>query len=387
MSNRDAEWVARRRRSAAVALAAGLSMLPGLAAAQQAPDYEIWALDQGTNLLHIYSAALAEVDRIDLGAEGIRVPHMIDFTSDFAYAAIASTGSGDVTVIRTADREIVARLATGPGTHMAAVRPDDGVIIAAVIGAGDVPRDGKLVEIVIGDDSAFTVGRELIIAEDPVFLEREGEFMDVAAICHEYSADGRHAFVTLGPALANGGLVILDTDTFALVKVFPPGELQVNCGTALTPDGSHLFVNGGGPETGVWYVLDAATHEIVHEGTSMGHDAHGVWATPDGKEVWMVNRVTDDAIVIDPVSFEIIEHVAGGFGDAPDILAMSPDSRFAFVTLRGPKPVSAPHVATGTTPGFAVVDIAARQVVETVRPNPDNEASDFHGIGVRLIRE
>jgi hypothetical protein len=47
--------------------------------------------------------------------------------------------------------------------------------------------------------------------------------------------------------------------------------------------------------------------------------------------------------------------------------------------------VSAPHVAVGTTPGFAVVDIAERTLVEAVQPNPDNENSDFHGIGVRVI--
>jgi hypothetical protein len=101
----------------------------------------------------------------------------------------------------------------------------------------------------------------------------------------------------------------------------------------------------------------------------------------------MVNRVSDDLIVIDPTTFEIVEHLAEGFGDAPDILAVSPDSRFAFVSLRGPEPVSAPHVAVGTTPGFAVIDVAARRLVQTVQPNPENENSDFHGIGVREIRE
>ncbi len=383
VSDRRGLWAGRF----AMAVAAGLAVAPGASLAQEAKDYEIWALDQGTQMLHIYSSALEEVDRVDLGAEGLRVPHMIDFTSDHAYAFIASTGSGDVTVIRTADREIVARFPTGPGTHLAAVKPDDSAAIAAVIGVGDVQRDGKLVEIVIGSDGTFTAGRELVIAEDPLFKEQESRFKDVAAVCHEYSPDGRLAFVTLGPALDNGGMVVLDTEGFKLVKLFPPDELSVNCGTALTTDGKHLIVNGGGAEAGHWYVIDIATLTIVHEDTSRGKDAHGVWATPDGREVWMVNRVSDDLIVIDPTTFEIVEHLAEGFGDAPDILSVSPDSRFAFISLRGPKPVSAPHVAVGTTPGFAVVDIAARRLVQTVQPNPQNENSDFHGIGVREIRE
>jgi DNA-binding beta-propeller fold protein YncE len=371
----------------ALSLAAGLTLAPAASIGQEATEYEIWALDQGTQMLHIYSSGLEELDRVDLGAQGLRVPHMIDFTSDHSYAFIASTGSGDVTVIRTEDREIVARFPTGPGTHMAAVKPDDSAAIAAVIGVGDVPRDGKLVEIVIGPDGTFTSGRELVVAEDALFQEHESQFKDVAAVCHEYSPDGRLAFVTLGPALENGGLVILDTESFKLVKLFPPDELRVNCGTALTTDGKHLLVNGGGAEAGHWYAIDMATQAVVHEDTSRGQDAHGVWATPDGREVWMVNRVSDDLIIIDPTTFEIVEHLAEGFGDAPDILAVSPDSRFAFISLRGPKPVSAPHVAVGTTPGFAVVDIAARRLVETVQPNPENENSDFHGIGVRVIHE
>jgi DNA-binding beta-propeller fold protein YncE len=367
----------------ALGLAVAASLQPGSAAAQ---DYEIWALDQGTHMLHIYTSALEEADRVDLGAKGVRTPHMIDFTSDGAYAFIASTGSGDVTVMRTSDREIVARVETGPRTHATTVKPDDSAAIAAVIGAADSFRDGKLVEIVIGENESFEIGRELVIAEDPMFTESEDRFNDVAAICHDYSADGRHAYVTLGPGLDDGGLVVLDTESFQLVEVFPPEVLNVNCGTALTTDGRHMFVNGGGPEVGVWYVIDTESQEILHEDDSRGYDAHGVWPVPDGSEVWMVNRVTNNVIIIDPESFEIIEEIEEGFGDTPDIIAMSPDSRFAFITLRGPNPVSAPHVAVGTTPGFAVVDIAERRLVETIQPNPEDEASDFHGIGVRVIQ-
>jgi DNA-binding beta-propeller fold protein YncE len=376
-----------RRLAATAAVVLALAFGAQLATAQDAPDYEIWSLDQGTNMLHIHDKDLKEVARVDLGSEGIRTPHMIDFDSDHSHAFIASTGSGDVTVISTADRKIVAKVPTGPGTHMAVVKPGDKVVIADVIGKSDVQRDGKLVEILAGDNGEFKKSRELIIADDPLFKQNEGRFKDIAAICHDYTSDGRYAYVTLGPALENGGLVILDTESFTLAKVYPPDELQVNCGTALTPDGSHMMLNGGGKETGVWFALKTGDHQVAHKGSSQGHDAHGVRATPDGKEIWMVNRVSDDVIIIDPVKFEIIEHIKAGFGDAPDIIDMSPDSRFAFISLRGPKPVSAPHVAVGTTPGFAVVDIATRRLVQTVQPNSLDEKSDFHGIGVRVIRK
>jgi DNA-binding beta-propeller fold protein YncE len=363
------------------AIGVGLALATAPAVAQ---DYEIWALDQGTHLLHVYSQDLEEVARVDLGAEGIQVPHMIDFTSDGAFAFIASTGSGDITVMRTDDREIVARFETGPRTHAATVKPDDSVVIAAVIGAADAYRDGKLVEIVINGDGTFEMGRELVIVEDPLFTESEDRFNDVAAICHEYTLDGRHAYVTLGPSLEDGGLVVLDTESFELVDVFPPEVLMVNCGTAPTVDGRYMFVNGGGPEIGVWNVIDTETREMVHEADSRGYDAHGVWPTPDGREIWMVNRVSDNVIIIDPETFEIIEEIEEGFGETPDIIAMSPDSSRAFITLRGPNPVSAPHIAVGSTPGFSVVDVASRELIEIVQPNNEDEASDFHGIGVRI---
>jgi DNA-binding beta-propeller fold protein YncE len=370
-------------RRGALALALGAGML-GPAAAQ-AQDYEIWALDQGTHTVHVFNSALEEVARIDMGRHGVKVPHMIDFTSDYAYAFVAAPASGDVSVIRTADRKVLAVLRTGPGSHMAVVKPDDSAVIVDVIGDAKVERDGKLVEILIDrGNEAFTFGRSLVIAEDPLFQASAGRFQDVGAVCHDYTADGSHAYVTLGPALKDGGLVVLDTASFALVAAYPPDEVKANCGTLLAPGGRHMLVNGGSADAGIWYALDTATHAVVHQGDSGGLDAHGVWATPDGREIWMVNRVSSNGVVIDPASFEVVAELTD-IGKTPDIVAMSPDSRYAFVTLRGPNPVTAAHVAKGETPGFAVIDIATRKLLRIVRPARGNDESDFHGIGVRVL--
>jgi hypothetical protein len=366
----------------AFALAAAAWLLPGSAAAQ---EYEIWALDQGTQIVHIYSSDLEEVDQIDLGARGARVPHMIDFSSDFSHAVIAAT-SGYTVVVRTEDREVVAQLETGPGTHMASFNPDNSAIIISVIGAGDVEDDGKVVEVTANlEGSQFEIGRSLTIAEDPLVQEAADRFGDIGAVCHEYSPDGRFAYVTLGPALPNGGLVVLDIESFSLVKAYGPEELRVNCGTMPTPDGRHMIVNGGAAEVGVWYAIDMSNHEVVKEEQSRGNDAHGVWATPDGREIWMVNRVSSNGIIIDAETLEITGELTD-IGKTPDIIAMSPDSQFAFISLRGPNPVTAHHVAVGETPGFAVVNVSDRSLVQVVQPAEGNEQSDFHGIGVRVIQ-
>src|SRR5512134_1878476 len=256
---------------------------------------------------------------------------MIDFTPDGAYALIAATASGNVSIVRTADREVVAVLATGPASHAATVRPDGRQAIVSVIGDPKVERDGKLVEITIDSQAGnFEIGRSLVIAEDPVFRQAADRFKDVGAVCQQYTADGRHAYVTLGPAIANGGLVVLDTETFKLVAAHPPEELKVNCGTVLTRDGKHMFVNGGDHGLGVWYAIDVATRKVVHQGSSRGEDAHGTWSTPDGREVWMVNRVTSNAIVINPTTFAVLAGMPD-VGKTPVIVAISPDSRLAFI--------------------------------------------------------
>src|SRR5688572_29032365 len=174
-----------------------------------AQDYEIWAMDQGTNTLHVYNSKLEDVGRIDMGAQGLKVLHMIDFTSDYAYAAVAHPSSGNVAVVRTSDRKIIATLATGPGTHMATVKPDDSGLLVAVIGDAKVAKDGKVVEITIDRNTeAFQIGRSLVIADDPLVKNAGDKFPDVGAVCQEFTSDGRFAYITLGPALKDGGLVV-----------------------------------------------------------------------------------------------------------------------------------------------------------------------------------
>jgi hypothetical protein len=369
--------------AAVVATATAVVAVPGPASAQ---DYEIWALDQGTNIVHIYNSKLDQVGSIDMNAHGVRVPHMIHFTSDYAYAFIASTGSGDVSVIRTADRQVVTVLKTGPATHMAVVKPDDSAAIADVIGPAQEPRSGKLVEIKIDKQKGeFSVGRSLTIADDPLVKRAADKFSATRAICHDYSADGRLAYVTLGPALKDGGLVVLDTQKFELVAAFPVSEMRVNCGTVALPDRKHIIVNGGDHGVGVWYVLEMGTHKVVKQGESRGSDAHGTWVTPNGREIWMINRVSSNGIVLDAKTFEITAELKD-IGPTPDIVAMSPDSQLAFISLRGPNPMSAHHLAKGTTPGFSVVSIPERKLLRVIEPAKGNDKSDFHGIGVRRIR-
>jgi DNA-binding beta-propeller fold protein YncE len=374
------------RWAACAAILLAAAPLAAQAPPDHPPEYEIWAIDQGTHVVHIFDEALKETDRIDLGAHGVRVPHMIEFTPDQRYGFVASPGSGDVTVIRALDRQVVAVLPTGPRTHHAAVAPDGRAVLVSVIGAADTPWDGRLVEITVDPDARrFEIGRQLVLAEDSLFAARADEFRDTSgAVCLAFTADGRHGYVTLGPDLDEGGVVVLDIDTFRLIEVFAPGEVQANCGTILSPDGERMYLVGGDGETGVWHAVDTRTRRPVHHGDSHGHDAHGSAFTPDGREYWLVNRVTSNAVVIDPATMEVIAEIPF-VGRTPDIIAFSPEGRHAFITLRGPNPVTMPHVAVGETPGFAVIDVSTRELVQLVEPARGDPRSDFHAIAVRQL--
>ena len=49
-------------------------------------------------------------------------------------------------------------------------------------------------------------------------------------------------------------------------------------------------------------------------------------------------------------------------------------------------PVDLFESGDGKTPGFAVVSIPERKMIKLVQPAEGNEKSDFHGIGVRMIK-
>jgi sugar lactone lactonase YvrE len=392
------------RRTLALVLAALL--VGGAAAAwSQLRDtevaYEVWSLDQGTDRVHIYDDTHTQVAVIDLSpaalrsvlpgfdpASGRTVPHMIDFDSEHRFAFIAATAGGATIVVDTVSRDVVAVLETGPGTHMAAVSPDDSAVWVAVIGTRE------LIEIPLDLAAAaptFTAGRVLDVEE---LLATTGfAFPSASPVCHDYDAQGR-AWITLGPGMTQGGLIVLDVVSGEIVHAFDPEVVRANCGIGFSADGKRAIANWSGTfgadivdGEGEWYVVDTTSFEVLQTSGSAGVDAHGVRITPDGREFWQVNRGSSDGLRIDARTFAVLGPLDAG--DTPDILDFSPDGRFAYITQRGPNPLSGdPHVARGTLAGVLVVDVATGEAVTRLDPPVVTDAegqvrNDVHGIGVR----
>ncbi len=385
--------------------------------------YEVWALDQGTDTGYIYEASdnpgLELAETIDFGehvdADNV-VPHMVDYSSDYEYAAVGCTAGASTVIVRTEDHEVVEVVETGPSSHFASFAPDDSFIQVDVIAEGAIKRidvDLENEEFELLDDEIDTNG-----LHEYTDQAEEGDFEGSDPVCHQYTGDG-YSYHTLGPGYGDGALVIVDTEEFEVERVFTHEQVPTNCGTVPHPTEDKFYLTAGLPaeedEDGVgeWYVFDTSENlpittegEVVDEddldGTitsehlardARGVDTHGFWFTPDASELWLLNRQTNDGVVIDPDEDEVIEEI-DQYGpeqhdtdaeerDAPDIMWASPDGEQMFVTLRGPNPLSGdPHAATGINPGFSVIDVESREIEEIVQPDEDNEDSDFHGIGV-----
>ena len=348
--------------------------------------YEVWAMDQTNNIIYVINPQLEVVETIDLSEAGLERTHWINFTSDSKYAWIASTVSGNTAVIRAEDRQVIAMFDTGPASHAADIYPDDSGVLVSVI------KTGELVEIV-SDHAAetFSVGRTLKIAEDPLVKARADEFPSANPIQSAFTRDGRYAYVTLGPALANGGLVILDLETFTLVKAYSPEEVKVNLMSVLSPDGTKMFVTGGARDSkSLFYVFDTATHEVIAKDATRGAEAHGMALTPDGSEIWITNRWTGNVGIISTEHNDFVERIPF-VGEAPDLLAFSPDGVFAFILLRGGGATDAGAMGgVGELPAVVVVSVETRQVVDILiqgKLTDEGElpALDYHGIAIREL--
>jgi hypothetical protein len=268
-----------RRDQAATVVVRLLEDVLGTEAVRSAGG-EVWVLDQGTDLIHVYDGddRFAELTTIDVRPETLRadfphapggtntVPHMIEFDSKQRYAFIAATAGGVTIVVDARTKEVVEVLATGPGSHMAAVTPDDSAVWVAVIGTAGRAHtrgvddqgqdlgafDRKMVEIPLDLDAAeptFTIGRELHLEGllEPLEAAKGWEYPSLSPVCHQYTPDSSQAWITLGPGWNQGGLVVLDLASGKLVEeaAFDPAVVKANCGVSVTRTGARQLERQG----------------------------------------------------------------------------------------------------------------------------------------------
>jgi YVTN family beta-propeller protein len=131
--------------------------------------------------------------------------------------------------------------------------------------------------------------------------------------------DSSRAFV---PAESAGELNVVDTAIHKVVrtKKLPEGSLPMD--TAVTRDGSKLFVSTG--RGGNVCVLHTKTLSLLHT-IKVGARAWGIALTPDDKLVYVANGPSNDVSVIDTASAKEIAKIKAGY--SPWGVAIVPSTR------------------------------------------------------------
>lgn len=423
-----------------------LAALAGLGAGPlPGQGFEVWIADQsdtkgkpfGGTLYVFDGAALSgdnpgaaqPVDRIDLsgdvaamcmastGAHPVR-PHMLLFTARHTHAVLSFVASGHVVVFDAVARRPLVCLRTtqaptGRQAHAAFPAPDGSYILVA-------NQNGKRLERIDADFGANRFTHNEAATLDLAVCRTAGGRLcespelrpDNAPICPVIDATSRYGFVTL----RGGGLFVVDPrkTPMEIVAEYDRATVKGNgCGGAEAA-GSMYLNSGGRPgrlEHLSLYGFDvyrfpldgyAASNPINHPAPEVvlsipgEHDSHGLAATAGDRFVWVIDRHANVAQVISTQTGRLVNTVSlmGPLSadPAPDLVDVSPDGRLMFVSLRGPTPLSGdPHVATGSTPGLGIVEIAAdgqngslKAIVRLTNVDDQGmEKADAHAVRVR----
>ena len=426
--------------SVCLALSVSLILREGTALADDqagVPHYEVWAIDQadstadGGGALYIYdgdsltgrTTPAAEVEVIDLGADtralclertgsAPRRPHMLVFNAASTHAALAFVATGHVVVFDTASRAPVACIDAGEQAHAAFPSPDEQFILVA-------NQNGKLLQRIRSDYQANTYTLEdaatidLATCRTPSGAACQDQTLrpDNAPICPVIDATSRWAFVTL----RGGGLFVVDLTAtpMAIVAEYDRATVGANgCGGVEARGQMYINSGGGTPATPLrsdLYAFPLAGYSSVAAPPNtpaplvvfqqQGRvDSHGAAQLKDGALLWVADRAANKIVVVDTATNRIVNEIAlaGALSadPTPDLIGVAPSGDWAFVTLRGPSPLSgnAPdeHNAVGSTPGVGVIRVSPDgrdgrllHIAPITRVVDGVERADPHAIAVR----
>jgi len=437
----------KRNACLVTALAAVLSLFASPVVAAGNDKYEVWSIDQsnspgmtfggtlyiwegqaleslgrdGTATPEVFDLAgeAASLCREKTGANPVR-PHMIAVNASQTHAIVSFVASGHVLFIDAETRTPRDCIRTSVGVsgarqvHFAIPSPDERYVAVA-------NQNGKLFERINTDYATDTfvldaaAGIDLATCTTPNGLPCQDPVLrpDNAPICPIIDATSRYTFVTL----RGGGLFVVDSAAtpMQIVAEYDTTTVRGNGCLGAEIPGRKMYIDSGGgtannlfqadlyafPVTGFSQANPPNTPEptVVFSDDSEDADAHGAALTKHLDYLWVADRGRNFLWVVDTATDAIVNTVplVTAFADdpTPDLVAMSPNGRHAFMSLRGPNPLSAdPHVSTGSTPGVGVMKVleggrnARFEGVARVS-NVDSagiERADVHAMTVRLRR-
>jgi YVTN family beta-propeller protein len=243
----------------------------------------------------IDSSTYREISRTHIG----RGPHHLIETPDGSTLIIAMSGSNELVLIDRATGVEKQRI-TASDPYQIGFSPDGKWFVAASI---------RLDRIDIYDGRTFQLVHRLPAATMPSHIA--------------FSSDNKTVFVTLQ---GTGGLISIDLASGQVNWTQPVGPTPA--GIIARPGGT-LLVGVMGAD----YVaeIDPADGKIIRKITT-GNGAHNFLATPDGKTLYVTNRVAGTISVLDAHTLAVNSTLQAPGG--PDDMALSPDGQQLWTTGR-----------------------------------------------------
>lgn len=417
---------------------AGVGLPPGVQVAADSADFEVWVIDQadtradGGGTLYIYQgetvtgmkAAVARPEVIDLGGAAHdlcvsqtgtapRRPHMVLFSAAHSHAIISYVATGHVLFLEARTRTPVACLDVGEQAHAAYPSPDQTYIVVA-------NQNGKLLQRIRTNytantftlESAATLNLATCTTPSGAPCESAALRADNAPICPIIDSSSRFTFVTL----RGGGLFVVDSTAtpMAIVAEYDRSTIHPNGCGGIEVAGK-MYINAGGGTAANPYESDLYVFRLSGFSTRpsppntpaptpvFSHDirgevdSHGA-VLVKGRFLWLADRAANRIVVVDTETDTVVNEIvlAGWISKdpAPDLLDIAPNGEWVFITLRGPRPLTANvegiNNAVGSTPGLGVVSVspagrlgALQAVAPISRIVEDVERADPHGLAVR----
>ena len=273
------------------------------------------------------TAAVQVVQTLPTGAEPSGV--VADRSGTTLY--VANRLSGDVSVIDLKSGQETKRLLAGSGASYLALSPDGKWIYCTHI----YPNPGAFRSQPNSEITVIDTARQMVVERKPLH--------NVAGVFHvAVSADGRLgvaaqlrpknliplAHVEHGWAFGDS-LTLFGQDVGEPVQI-PIDELEryyaLPWGVAIAPDKSKIFLTTAGSESVT--VIDvarllktvrtqhqpfvndlSASAEYVLERIPVGHNPRGVVLSPDGKHLYVANRLDDNLAVIDTATEKVVSTI------------------------------------------------------------------------------
>lgn len=264
---------------------------------------------------------------------------------------VANREGGSVSFFDVESGVEMARLPIGPRIpHEIAISPDGRLALSSEYGPGDDPGQTLLV---IDVASATYLGR-IDLGPD----SRPHSFA--------FLPDNRRAVATME---ASDQLALVDVRSLEVLERFPTGGREGHM-VRLSPDGETAYVTSRGAE-GTLSVIDLSggVPPVVIE-TGLG--AEGLAVSPDGSEVWVLNRNAASISIVDTESLEVVATIDG-----------PPYAGRAEITPAGR--VLMPNGTSGeaTQQYLTLYDLETREItaLHPLRPEPGEGAFGIHVVG------